>query len=811
MAEATPAASPPEEPNLVVPTALTLPGVAAELDRCGFVVEAYGRLKALAFAHGQLASMTPAEVTAESRRKLDASEVSGLGIRLGPDAVRTRGDACVMPLALELEGRATAAEDWMVRWRQACSEVSGDDVRKVLGGWVEETPSGGRRWLFEVSVAGADADEASRYGRWLLDQLPSRKAMRVGEVCAEMLTARAILAPSNGKVHETGRPYRRVSGGPGAVPLVSPGALFELSEILTAVTDEPALPTGRSSGRLEDRLSPRAKEAARRFNRSASTKESLDILLQAGWTRLGTSNEGEIELSRPRHPSHRLSAWLGGRGRGAGYLFMLSTSDSTLAEGAHSPFAVRARLCHGGDGEACARALIASGRVKARPVIFFARERPSVDLGQDSKKIVTDLVTALVEAEHPTDTSLPFVLHRVSPFSGASMGLISPITRSVLRPWSPKEAVGLVIAVAQPIKWVPKRGLVPVSSLEAALASETLANVERNLPEVSVVADHPLLLGDGTTLTTPGWHPAHRALLTFDAADWSGYAPPAHPSQADAQAAMDWVVTEVLGDFPFQGNGDLARAVVWLLVCSARSLMPTAPGFIFVAPDPGSGKDLLARVGRIVGSGAESYISVAHTDTRSRGDETRKALVSAVLAGMAFAHVSEVPRGEGLDSLVLAELLTNADFHERKLGVNVSVPLAGLVISACGNNVHLDGDHPRRWLPVQLWYSQGNPEGRSGFRHPDLVGWAKVNRQVVLAKLHTILSWRLRHPLPASRVQAMGSFEGFAATALAALADLQVCGEDGMAAVMSGLKEWRSAGDPLGDNWGPLLAGQGRG
>ena len=79
-----------------------------------------------------------------------------------------------------------------------------DVIQRIRDGYEDQTPNGGRRWIvrYPPDVTWADTVYARRPGR------PGEKPV----VTLIETTLFAVLAPSNGSVHPTGRPYVRVSG-----------------------------------------------------------------------------------------------------------------------------------------------------------------------------------------------------------------------------------------------------------------------------------------------------------------------------------------------------------------------------------------------------------------------------------------------------------------------------------------------------------------------------------------------------------------------------------------------------------------------
>src|SRR5690606_700152 len=110
------------------------------------------------------------------------------------------------------------------------------------------------------------------------------------------------------------------------------------------------------------------------------------------------------------------------------------------------------------------------------------------------------------------------------------------------------------------------------------------------------------------TVAKPGYHPEHQVLISMsqrDVARWEeGYAVPDFPTKVEAQAALNFLATDLLCDFPFVDEGDLGRALLMLLAWSCPHLSSKRPAWMVTAPDRGTGKTLLCEVCRIVASGS---------------------------------------------------------------------------------------------------------------------------------------------------------------------------------------------------------------
>src|SRR5450756_66715 len=100
----------------------------------------------------------------------------------------------------------------------------GDLIDRIEAGYCDDTAGNGVRWLVRYPVTFT----------WPFGKLASRPK-RAGETSEKTLiesTLHTILAPSNGKVHPSGKPYVRRSGGFQTIATVAAEdleALFDLA------------------------------------------------------------------------------------------------------------------------------------------------------------------------------------------------------------------------------------------------------------------------------------------------------------------------------------------------------------------------------------------------------------------------------------------------------------------------------------------------------------------------------------------------------------------------------------------------------
>jgi putative DNA primase/helicase len=258
---------------------------------------------------------------------------------------------------------------------------------------------------------------------------------------------------------------------------------------------------------------------------------------------------------------------------------------------------------------------------------------------------------------------------------------------------------------------------------------------------VDRVVDVPVLEAGGSIITRPGHHAKSRIY----------YRPTTALSDTDLEAgppelvdevveARDFLMTDVLGDFEFADQGSRAHALGLLLLPFVRDYIdgPT-PMHVILAPEPGTGKSLLAQSALYPGCG---LVAITAAD-RDHNDEWRKSLTSTLMAG-GRAVIFDNLSGQ-LDSGPLAAALTSGVWTDRVLGYTkqVTLPVRNVWV-ATGNNLDLSDEQARRAVPIFLDPGAIRPSDRptSAYRHPDLLGWSKENRaQTVKAALTLVRHW----------------------------------------------------------------------
>jgi len=230
------------------------------------------------------------------------------------------------------------------RFVDAVNEIDGGLrtlVARIEAGYLEETPGGGIHWLYRCDEVGGNTKLASRRDG-------------AGEVQTLIETrgegGYVVLAPSNGRVHPSGKPYRLLAGGPTTIATISPAERDELWRLARSFDETPRVRVRVPEPVGTDWLTRPGDDFAARTDWPA-------ILEPHGWTAVYTAG-GETYWRRPGKDE----SWSATTNyRGSDLLYVFSTSTEFEAERGYGKFSAYAVLAHGGDYTRAAAALADQG------------------------------------------------------------------------------------------------------------------------------------------------------------------------------------------------------------------------------------------------------------------------------------------------------------------------------------------------------------------------------------------------------------------------------------------------------------------
>ena len=221
------------------------------------------------------------------------------------------------------------------------------------------------------------------------------------------------------------------------------------------------------------------------------------------------------------------------------------------------------------------------------------------------------------------------------------------------------------------------------------------AQYERGLQRLDSVINAPTIRTDGSLLLSPGYDPPTRLLYVSDAPDAVHVCNA--PTLDEARAALS-VLWHPFRSFPLVDDTDRGVTLAALLTATLRGTLPTAPGFGFDAPSPGTGKTLLAQA---TGSLVTGMAPPAAPPVAGGDEEMRKRLFATLMQGhrvLLWDNIHEPLGGAALDAF-----LTARTFFDRTLGKSEALSLPNrLLFLATGNNLRLRGDTCRRVLVARL-------------------------------------------------------------------------------------------------------------
>jgi hypothetical protein len=304
------------------------------------------------------------------------------------------------------------------------------------------------------------------------------------------------------------------------------------------------------------------------------------------------------------------------------------------------------------------------------------------------------------------------------------------------------------------------------------------------------ISHAPFVREDGTIVTEPGYDEATRTMLIPDKV-FAGLTVPEDPSAEEITAARELILTEWLGDFPFDSDTDRANVLALIITPAIRGMVPKVPLAVIDGLQMGVGKNLLA-----------DQILTVYTGTAAEpmnwvpeADELRKQITAAFRTGAEFFVFDEAHTIEGAP---LAQALTASTWQDRILGVSTMANFPNTITwISLGNQVQVRGDLTRRVYRIALRPRYSNPQDRKAetFRHPgtsglDLGSWTRKHRREIMTAILTLVrAWFAQGQPRPKRSVSFGSFEVWERIAAGIV---ETAGLEGF---LDNLKVWRSESD----------------
>jgi hypothetical protein len=241
----------------------------------------------------------------------------------------------------------------------------GDIIDRIESGYCDDTPGGGVRWLVRW------AQGIERTGNIKLarrPKLPTEQRDPHDKIKTLIeLPLYAIIAPSNGGVHPSGKPYVHRDG---TFSLIASYTAEERDALIEYARSFDAMPRTEWKPSKADGQAQGSRPGDD-FNARADWRDVF-----VGWRYLFSSN-GKDHWSRPGKIPPGTSAVTF---HDSGLLWVFSTSTAFDADKAYNKFGAYTVLNHGGDFQAAAQALAAQGYgLSAHPRGGSKRGSPPID------------------------------------------------------------------------------------------------------------------------------------------------------------------------------------------------------------------------------------------------------------------------------------------------------------------------------------------------------------------------------------------------------------------------------------------------
>ena len=254
-----------------------------------------------------------------------------------------------------------------------------------------------------------------------------------------------------------------------------------------------------------------------------------------------------------------------------------------------------------------------------------------------------------------------------------------------------------------------------------------------HLPVLSGLTRQPYFRLDGSLMMAAGYDSTTGMFGVFDAREFSI---PNNPTRDDAMTALAQL-QDLLAEFSFAGDADLAAALAAMLTATVRPSLNHAPMVHVRAHTVGSGKSYLCELITALATPQRGTPTTFPRDD----EECRKLLLAELLRAPAVIEFDNLT-GDLVAHKSLCTALTSEHISGRILGFSktASVNTRALFLSS-GNNVGPVQDMTRRCITIHLDPGCEVPAARS-FIRPDLVRDVLHERgRYVSAALTIVRAW----------------------------------------------------------------------
>ena len=270
-----------------------------------------------------------------------------------------------------------------------------------------------------------------------------------------------------------------------------------------------------------------------------------------------------------------------------------------------------------------------------------------------------------------------------------------------------------------------------------------------HLPVLNGITRQPYFRQAGTLMTSAGYDVATGMFGVFDT---RAFSVPEHPTRKQAMEALE-VLKDLLKEFSFASEHDLAAALAAMLTASIRASLSVAPMFHVRAHMVGSGKSYLCELITAFATPQRG----TPTNFPADDEECRKLLLAEFLRAPAVVEFDNLT-SDLLAHKSLCTALTSEFMSGRILGLSrtATVSTRALFLSS-GNNVGPVKDMIRRCITINLSPQCEVPAART-FDRPNLLAEVLHERgRYVSAALTIVRAWMVAGK-PKNECKSMASF-----------------------------------------------------
>lgn len=270
------------------------------------------------------------------------------------------------------------------------------------------------------------------------------------------------------------------------------------------------------------------------------------------------------------------------------------------------------------------------------------------------------------------------------------------------------------------------------------LASHLVADPAPPVPMLKRIVTAPIFTARGKLLDVPCAYadgiiylpPKNLRLPTI----------PAQPTKEQIRSAVAFVKNELLLDFPFASESELANCVAALITPFVREMISgSTPLFWVDKSTGGAGGTLLSSV--IVAA----FLGCAPSGVTVPSDEAewRRLILSTLRISPNVFFIDNC--NEYLSSAALASAITIPSVRDRLMGTsNSEAADVRCLWIINGNNMRFGWELARRAVRIRIHSKVGSDQWRTrDFAHPDLLSWIFANRGTALYHLLVLVkAWQ---------------------------------------------------------------------